>query len=181
LRDGRLAIPYTLLISAIALMDDVERAISSVPRIDSGCTDLYHVGLYACDSAAHISALAKMHMGIADLIQARQILAAHDCSEGGPLLAAVEMALTGDLSLQYIMPEQPTRRDPLRDSCSGYVIQVRSEDSLNELAKLDGGIVERIAEIAPSTSPMLSIGRGAQLESIEMSALRAVWQDPLNW
>ena len=176
-KGGRLAIPYTLLISAIALVADVERTISSAPQVDQTGAGLFFVGVVD-RSAPSLLTLAQLHRLVAERIAAGQIVAAHDCSEGGPLLAAVEMALTDDLSLSY---EASASSDPLAEVFSGYVLQPRTDGAMKGFTEIAGVVVERIAEVRRANASRLEIRRGSAVESSEMQALRTAWQTPLDW
>lgn len=99
---ARLAIPGTLLISAIALIDDVERCVSM--DLKQAEAPLYLVGQpirppgsSAGRRPAFDPTLAlETHQLVARLIREGLAASVHDVSDGGLLTAIAEMAIAGD-------------------------------------------------------------------------------------
>ncbi len=115
----RLAIPATLLISALSLVPDVRRCVT--PDLKrTGQAVLLVGGLppigYALRSAAEV------HRAVADLMQRGRISACHDVSEGGWLVALAEMSLAGNrgADLDARAAEAPP---PFTELCAGYVLE----------------------------------------------------------
>ena len=89
-------IPPTLLISAIGVVDDVRRCVTS---------DLKRPGdaLWLVSPAAESPTLAErfaVHAAVADLIASGEVTAAHDVSDGGWLVAVAEMCIGGNLGVE---------------------------------------------------------------------------------
>ena len=122
--DGTLiSIPPTLLISAIAIVQDARKAVTMDAKkpgnllIQIGATTpqlagshLQHIGgapsatdFPRVDLASAPNQLAQT----AALITKGLVRSAHDCSEGGTLLAAAEMAMAGRLGLRLDLPGIP--------------------------------------------------------------------------
>jgi phosphoribosylformylglycinamidine synthase len=113
-----LAIPGTLLISAIAVMDDIKNTVSMYAK-EPG--DLIYVVGETFDElgGAHYYALfeaignnvpgvypqkaKKIFSALSKASSLGLIKAMHDCSEGGIAIAAAEMAFAGDLGMELFL------------------------------------------------------------------------------
>jgi phosphoribosylformylglycinamidine synthase len=182
--DGRLAIPYTLLISALALIDDVDRCVSSALK-PSARTTLYYFGADTCDwPRVDLASLALLHRELHRLIVAGDILAAHDCSEGGPAVAVAEMAIGADAGVQYHVTTDGLLANPFVEVPSGYIVQMRG-DGLDRLRTTPGLTVQRVADlafgVATPTFGFVQAGRQGEPKSVSIRDLRAAWRSPLDW
>jgi phosphoribosylformylglycinamidine synthase len=156
-KNKTLAIPGTLLISAIAVMDDVGKAISMYAK---RADDLvYAVGLTRDElGGSHYYGLFGMigknvprvfpkhaKVTFAALSKASSlglIRAMHDCSEGGLAVAAAEMAFSGGFGMDFFLSEVPyqgeergrkiqnTRNDFIlfSESNSRFIVEVERRD-----------------------------------------------------
>ena len=122
-----LAIPGTLLISAISVMDDVQKAVSMYAK-KSG--DLVYIvgetrdelgGSHYYDLFGAIgNNVPKPDLKKAKVIfdtltkvtSAGLIRAMHDCSDGGLGVASAEMAFSGGLGMELFLSEVPYPRSP---------------------------------------------------------------------
>jgi phosphoribosylformylglycinamidine synthase subunit PurSL len=116
-----IAIPPTLLISAIAAVEDVSRCVTMDAK--SPGNYLIQVGLTTGQmGGSHYARLTGAAAGfpkvdltsaprvlgaVARLIDAGLVRSAHDCSEGGLLVAAAEMAFAGRLGLEMKLSGVP--------------------------------------------------------------------------
>jgi len=97
----QIAIPYTLLISALGIIDDVRTCVSmdlktSGDRLVVASAPVDRVGL---------GAAYAMHRRVADLIRGGKVLAAHDVSDGGLAVTIAEMCIASNLgALVEIIP-----------------------------------------------------------------------------
>jgi len=183
LAEGRLAIPYTLLISAVALVADVNRCVRSAPRVetDVGGGVLYYVGAVATDwQNVNLAPLARLHHAVSNQIARGNVIAAHDCGDGGLAVAVAEMAIAGLLDATMRMPADDMWADPFVRPVSGYVVQFRDASATSDLTAIDGVVVEPIATLQRTDAqPMFRLGDGDQAEALE--ALRRAWREPLDW
>lgn len=178
-RNGRIAIPYTLLISAIALLDDVNRCITSAPQFVKGGGELWVVCMDNLSwQNASMANLAAFHRCIADLIREGRILAAHDCSEGGYLAAIAEMAIAANMSVDVSIPAEGLLADPFGPLISAYVVQPKGADVFMNRAFGSGILACRIAKIDSDAPNPAIIIDGA---TATIAELRRTWQAPLDW
>jgi phosphoribosylformylglycinamidine synthase len=109
-RDGRLAIPYTLLISAVSLIDDVSTCVSMDLKQERG--RLYLIGrptrFGSMGGTARptfdIAVAAATHRLVARLIRQGLALAVHDVSDGGVLVTCAEMCMAAGRSCRVHWP-----------------------------------------------------------------------------
>jgi phosphoribosylformylglycinamidine synthase len=93
----RIAIPYTLLISAMGVIKDVRQCVSM---------DLEAPGNYLVLASEPVSRgtnglerAREMHHRVASLIAAGKVRAAHDVSDGGLAVAVAEMSIASNLGI----------------------------------------------------------------------------------
>jgi len=175
----RLAIPGTLLISAMGIVPDINRTCTM--DLKQAGDLLYVVGETAAELGAsayyrrlgHLGAILPspvqgspgimraMHQAIAKAL----LRACHDCSEGGLAVAAAEMALAGHLGLSLDLAAVPLRGDVDRDdhmafseSLSRFVVEVSPDDAeafeacMGNLPWARAGVVREDDRIALSGS-----------------------------
>ncbi|GAB4506815.1 MAG: phosphoribosylformylglycinamidine synthase subunit PurL [Anaerolineales bacterium] len=114
--DGqRHAIPPTLLISALGIMDDITKAVTMDLK-EAGNT-IYLIGDFAPvfggshfdttidESIPHVSEITpQVYKALHNAINAGLVRSAHDLSEGGLAVAAAEMCIGGRLGLDITPP-----------------------------------------------------------------------------
>lgn len=139
-RSRKLSIPFTLLISAISIVEDANRCIQSVPRFPSGGEAvLYYVGTSALRwQDVPFQALPQLHAAVADIISAGQALAAHDVSDGGIVTAVAEMAIAAGAQTVYLRPPQGPTADPFAVPPSGYILQLRDPSAVESVHAIPG-------------------------------------------
>jgi len=151
--DGRLiTIPPTMLISALAMVDDVTRCVTMDAKIaghallavgtttaDLGGSHLVATGHAEAGTRLTIPRLdlvagPKLAHAVAGLIAAGHVVSAHDCSEGGLLVAAAEMAFAGRIGLDLDLTNLPVAGEPnLAAKCfaenpARYLLEVAPAD-----------------------------------------------------
>ncbi len=194
LANDRLAIPFTLLISAIAIVNDVNRCINSLPRLVGGKAELYLVGLTETEwSPARIGHAAALHTHVAELIESGDIIAAHDCGDGGPIAAIAEMAFGRDCSARVYAGDAFSIHELFAKPISAYVVQPKVAERLESMRSLPDIRVIPIARLTDEERPVFQLhktpvgGRDQKadtsnrLASISLDELRKAWRSPLDW
>jgi phosphoribosylformylglycinamidine synthase len=100
----RIAIPYTLLISALGVVDDVRRCVSmdlkepgnrlvvaSAPAVPTDGE------LNGTSRPVPLKTARSLHHRVSELIRAGKVRAAHDVSDGGLAVAIAEMCIASNL------------------------------------------------------------------------------------
>ncbi|MFM7133779.1 MAG: AIR synthase-related protein, partial [Planctomycetota bacterium] len=195
--DGRtIQIPPTLLISGFAPVEKDERAVSmDAKRAGSRLVIVgrttnrlggSHFALLTGLAGARIPAPSLVDgprhaAAVAAAIRAGLVRSAHDCSEGGVLVAAAEMAFGGGLGLSLDLAALPVEGEvpfvarAFAEDSARYLLEVDEKD-LPALAKALGGVPH--AEIGSfDATGALSLG-GA---TVKVDALAAAWAGGLAW
>lgn len=199
-RGTRLAIPYTLLISAIALIDDVFTCTTMDLKRDGSSLYLFGRPSVFRDHdplgrpAFDFTQAVKTHQVLSRLVRERAVNAVHDVSDGGWLVACAEMALASGLSCTV----QLTSIAGQGDSCATlaqccfepmpalYLVEVTS-DRLAEFERSVAGVpVRRIGRVdrpAAGQAAAFSIEVTDSTSALSVPAveLERIWKAPLDW
>ena len=197
------AIPHTLLISAIGIMVDVNRAVSM--DLKQAGDLIYMVGdtYNELGGSAYLSTRdlvgnsvpkvdasgAKILMDNLSAATGKGLVrACHDCSDGGLGVAVAEMAFAGGLGvnirLEHVPLGEPIERDDFvlfSESNSRFIVEVAPENR-EEFEKIMGDT--RWAVIGEVTgSDTLDVHRrdGRMVINESLSDLKEAWQSPLRW
>jgi phosphoribosylformylglycinamidine synthase len=200
---GSICIPPTLLVSALGVMEDVNRAVTM---------DCKRVGDLIYVIGATFSELGGSHYfdihgfkgnvspdvdpsrgkavmdALSSAISKGLVKACHDCSEGGIGVAAAEMAFAGGLGMKLDIGKAPLGEDIERDdfilfseSNSRFIAEVSPEDAMGferVMKGIDHAAIGRVTE-----GDIFEVGGrdGALLLSASIKELKEAWQRPLRW
>lgn len=114
---GRIGIPPTLLISALALVPDVRRCITADLKQPGHA--LLLLGGFP-QLGFPLAAAARVHTAVSSLIQAGAVVACHDVSDGGWLLAVAEMAIAANCGVDL---RTPSGVAAFAELAAGYVVE----------------------------------------------------------
>ncbi len=145
-----IAIPHTLLISAVAIMPDVTKAVSmdakshgnlvyivGLTKPELGGSHYYSIHGYVGNSVPEVDAdLSKNIMNsLSKASSAGLIRSCHDCSEGGLAVAAAEMSFAGGLGMDLQLTNVPVSDNSMSDntilfseSNSRYIVEIKPEN-----------------------------------------------------
>ncbi len=198
-----IAIPPTLLISAICVMDDVRKAVSM--DVKAPGNSIYVVGrtrdelggsryyrmlgfvgrnVPTVDAAAGIGIMNRLHEAISQGL----VAACHDCSEGGLAVAAAEMAFAGGYGMALDLEAVP--RDPEADrddtvlfseSNSRFVVEVPAGREADFEAQMEGSPFSRAGTVTGEDRFRVRGLGGDEIVSTKLSILKEAWQRPLRW
>ncbi|HEX9090725.1 MAG TPA: AIR synthase-related protein, partial [Anaerolineales bacterium] len=183
--DGqRHAIPPTLLISAIGIIEDVRQAVTM--DLKEAGNVIYLVGDHKPVSLHHgqvpdlpaqaLEAYQALHHAMQDNL----VRACHDLSEGGLAIAAAEMCIGGRLGLTLgIQANDPERI--LFDETNGcLLVEVRPEACLPFEAVMTDLPIKRIGSVSAEQRLNISIPEQTNLLSLSVSELVAAWETYLS-
>jgi len=198
-----ICIPPTLLISAMAVMEDVSRAVSMDCKQEGDL--IYIVGTtYNELGGSHYYALRgfignnvprvnpqkgkKLMDTLSAAMEKGFIKACHDCSEGGIGVAAAEMAFAGGLGMTLELAKVPlgepiTRNDGIlfSESNTRFLVEVALEDK-GRFEKAMGGVeFAAIGRVTKGDSFEVYGISGEELVSMPLAELKEAWQKPLRW
>lgn len=200
-----IAIPGTLLISAIAVMDDTRRAVSMFAKQPGDL--VYIVGktydelggscyfdLFGCIGNSVPKVKTKLAKQIFDSLSRISSLgfikAMHDCSEGGLAVALAEMAFSGGLGIEVFLGEAPYQVQSSRndfvlfsESNSRFIVEVekRNQKEFEKILNsknIPFGLVGCLNEKKKFKVYGLD---GKVCIDTNIASLKEAWQKPLRW
>ena len=203
-KNKSLAIPGTLLISAIAVMDDANKAVSMYAKQEGDL--IYAVGLTAGElGGSHyyeilgftgnnvprvIPAKAKLIFeALSKASSLGLIKAMHDCSEGGIGVSAAEMAFSGGLGMDILLREVPFISKSLKrndavlfsESNSRFIVEVEKKKQKDFERTLKGVPFGLIGCVSANREFKIYGLDGKICLKSDIKALKEAWQAPLRW
>jgi phosphoribosylformylglycinamidine synthase len=201
----RIQIPYTLLISAMSIIEDVSRCITmdakkagnhlvlvGLTKRELGGSHYFarHNQVGASVPVVDLKAGPATAKAVAGLIGRGLVTSAHDLSEGGLAIAAAEMLFAGNLGASLDLAGVPCAEDAdddatllFSESASRYLLEVSPAnfDALARSLKDAGirfGVIGRVEE-----SPRLKIRstKAGWLMDEPVEAFKKSWLGTLDW
>ncbi|UCG46054.1 MAG: phosphoribosylformylglycinamidine synthase subunit PurL [Phycisphaerales bacterium] len=202
--DGRtISIPATLLISAISLVDDINKCVTMDAKRASNL--LFIVGETKNELGGSHYYKIKGHLGAnapgVDLELAPRIAASvsraigeglvescHDCSEGGLAVGLAEMGFAGGLGIRADLRGLPRSKDCcgvdsqlFSESNSRYIVEVEPE-KYDAFAKLMLNLpFGQIGSVTEDGRLVVRAEDGRAVIDADLVALKRAWQAPFDW
>jgi len=200
---GSICIPPTLLISAVAVMEQVERALSMDCKQEGnliyivgttydelGGSHYYSIHGFVGNNVPHVDPRRGKRLmdALSDATDKALVRACHDLSEGGLGVAAAEMAFAGELGMAIHLAKiplgSPISRDDLilfSESNTRFLLEVAPKDR-HQFEKMMAGIdCAAIGEVISDRSLKIYGLNGEQVLSRPLAELKEAWQNPLRW
>jgi phosphoribosylformylglycinamidine synthase II len=200
---GSISIPPTLLISAVAVMDSVERTVTMHCKQEGdliyivgstlnelGGSQYYGIHGYVGNRVPKVNAKRgkKLMDSLSAVTEKGMVRACHDLSEGGIGVAAAEMAFAGALGmvvrLKQVPLGEPVDRDDhvlFSESNTRFLVEVAASDKQQFENMMAGVDFAAIGEVT-NTGKLEVHGLNGQLVlSAPVEELREAWQKPLRW
>ncbi len=198
-----ISIPHTLLISAIAVMEDVNRAVSmdfkdpgdliyvvGTTYDELGGSEYFRTHGFIGNNVPEVNPrLGKELMdSLSTATQRRLVRACHDISEGGIGTAIAEMAFAGGLGatayLGSVPLGEPIDRDDFilfSESNSRFLVEVAPEDGLEFETVMSGTSLANIGQVTDSGVLEIYGVNGNKVVARPVGELKEAWQQPLRW
>lgn len=196
------SIPPTLLISAIGIIPDVRKAITS--NLVSSGNPLYIIGetnnelggshYYLTNDVrggrvpkVNLSEAKKSYEAVIHSIDQGHVKACHDCSEGGIGIAVSEMALAGDLGLTLFLEEVPRTgleaddRILFSESNSRLIVEVHKDRVVEFERALEGVKIAKIGEVSEEKNLKIFGVDGSLKVDEPVDSLRSAWKSRFSW
>ncbi len=197
-----IAIPPTLLISAIAVMPDAAKAVSMDLK-ESGNL-LYAVGTTYNElgGSHYLQVIGKASPNVpqVDAVKAKEIFnamasatdaglvrACHDCSEGGIAVALAEMAFAGGLGAEISLADVPvaeTLRDDVvlfSESNSRFIVEVKPENQQAFEKMMSDNAFAVIGKVTDGNVLLIKNSNGQEMVHKNIADLKESWQQTLRW
>jgi phosphoribosylformylglycinamidine (FGAM) synthase-like enzyme len=198
-----ICIPPTLLISAMAVMEDVSRVVSMdckkaddlIYIIGTTYDELGGSHYYAVHSAignkvpkVNSKEGKKLMDTLSAAMEKGLVRACHDCSEGGIGVAAAEMAFAGGLGMVLYLDKVPlgeaiARNDSIlfSETNTRFLVEIAPEDRQRFEQAMEGVAFAAIGQVTKGDElEIYSINR-EKVVSTPLAELKEVWQKPLGW
>ncbi|MEI6631623.1 MAG: phosphoribosylformylglycinamidine synthase subunit PurL [bacterium] len=201
-RHKSIAIPGTLLISAMAIMKDVNKKVTMYVKEPGDL--LYAVGLTRNELGGshyynllgslgnnlprvYIREAKETFKRLSKASSLGLIEAMHDCSEGGIGVAAAEMAFSGGLGMDIFLGEVPCgsqmRDDEIlfSESNSRFMVEVKRKNQ-KAFEKILKGLDFGLAGCVSKGKDFRVYGRDNKpCVDMSIAELKEAWQRPLRW
>jgi phosphoribosylformylglycinamidine synthase len=198
-----ICIPPTLLISAMAVMENISQAVSMDCKKEGDL--IYIVGTTGDElGGSHYSGIhgfignkvpkvnPRRGKRLMDTLSAAMekglVKACHDCSEGGIGVAAAEMSFAGGLGMVLELGKVPlgepiTRSDSIlfSESNTRFLVEVAPEDSQRFEQAMGGVEFAAIGRVTKSDNLEVYGINGEMVVSVPVAELKEAWQKPLRW
>jgi phosphoribosylformylglycinamidine synthase II len=198
-----ICIPPTLLVSAMGVMDDVNRVVSMDGKRAGGI--VYIIGdTYREMGGSHYYAVRgftgssvprvrpekgkRLMDTLSAAMQRGLVRACHDCSEGGIGVAAAEMAFAGGLGMSIDLKKAPLGEDVDRDdfilfseSNTRFIAEVAPEKQREFEAAMAGVSFAEVGRVADGKIFEVRGVGGNTVVSAGIDELKEAWQKPLRW
>ncbi|MFH1837487.1 MAG: phosphoribosylformylglycinamidine synthase subunit PurL [Candidatus Omnitrophota bacterium] len=197
-----ISIPPTLLISAISVVDDVRKTISS--DVKSPGNALYAIGKTYQEMGGSQYFVSKNKKGgrvprvdpkgslrlmkkVTSLIQKGLIVSAHDCSEGGIGVCISEMLFSGgfgaDISLKKVPKERGIDRNDVilfSESNSRFIVEVPSASSDIFEKEMKGQPIGKLGAIRKDRKMLIKGLKGEETVRTDIDTLKKNWKKPFK-
>ncbi len=200
---GTIAIPQTLLISAIAVMDDVTKCVTmdlkeagnavylvGVTKRELGASQ-YHKLFGAIGNGVptvDAKTAKKTFDALAKATARSLVRACHDLSEGGLAVAAAESAFAGGLGLALDLAKVKKSRDVKRDdellfseSNSRFLVEVEPSKAREFERTLKGVVFAKVGVVTDAARLVVTGLAGKKVVDEDVLELKSAWQKPLAW
>jgi phosphoribosylformylglycinamidine synthase II len=198
-----ICIPPTLLISVVAVMDNVERAVTMDCKREGdlvyiigttwnelGGSQYYSIHRYVGNRVPRVdSKKGKRLMDTLSAVMEKGLVrACHDLSEGGVGVAAAEMAFAGSLGMVIHLGQVPLGEGINRDdyvlfseSNTRFLVEVAPEDRHQFEDMMAGVDFAAIGQVASKEKLEVYGLNGEMVLSALIAELKEAWQRPLRW
>ncbi|MFA5117174.1 MAG: AIR synthase-related protein, partial [Candidatus Omnitrophota bacterium] len=198
-----LAIPGTLLISAISVMEDISNTVSMYAKRrgsliyivgktydELGGSQYYDILGSTGNNVPKVfpKKARPVYKALSRASSLGLISAMHDCSEGGLAVAAAEMAFSGGLGMEIFLSQAPyampqTRNDLIlfSESNSRFIVEVEKRNQKQFERVLKGLPIGLIGCISDKKEFKVFGVDGKVCIDSGLKELKEAWQKPLRW
>jgi phosphoribosylformylglycinamidine synthase II len=198
-----ICIPPTLLISAMAVMDDVGKSVSmdlkqsgnliyiiGATYNETGGSHYFAVRNFTGNSVPKVNPAKgkKIMDALSAAMNKGLVTSCHDLSEGGIGVAAAEMSFAGGLGMTLSLKNVPLGENIGRDdyvlfseSNTRFLAEVPSKNKKEFEAALSGTEFAEIGKVTKDRKLEISGRNGKVILAAGIDELKEAWQQPLRW
>lgn len=171
-----LRIPNTLLISAIATVDDVRKCVTMDAKSHRNV-----LAMVAARNSRDLSYLAQLHRLMAQAIGKQLVVSCHDISDGGLLVAAAEMCIASGLGVS-IGEDAFDYQSAFAEKPGQYLLELSDPREMDTLRKLLDSVADIVNVGVIQHLPRLSVIRhGRVVWDVSVDDMTEAWRGTLNW
>ncbi len=171
-----LRIPRTLLISAIGVIDDARKCISMDFKQRGS-----RVAWVRAKDPRDLASLIKLHRTVAASIAGGHVLAAHDVSDGGALVAAAEMAIASGVGL-IVNNDLADSANAWDEQPGQYLLELADWNHAAELQAqlgsaadvIEFGLTQHLQKLTLTTA-------STRVTDVSIDELTKAWRGTLDW
>jgi len=200
------AIPGTILISAMAVMPDVNKSVSAFAREtgdliyivgqtypEMGGSHYFGLSGYLGNSVPRVypKTAKKIFSSLNKAVSLGLVRAMHDCSESGIGLACAEMAFSGGLGMELFLQEVPYKCADRSERRNDFILFSESNSRfMVEVKKKNQASFERVLKGLPfGLAGCLSDKKEFRVYGLDnklcikadIGRLKDAWKEPLKW
>jgi phosphoribosylformylglycinamidine (FGAM) synthase-like enzyme len=198
-----ICIPPTLLISAMAVMKNVSRAVSMdckqagnlvyiVGTTGNELGGSHYYAVHGCvgNSVPRVNPVKgkRLMNALSAAMDKGLVRACHDCSEGGIGVTAAEMAFAGGLGMVIYLGKvplaEPVNRDDFvlfSESNTRFIAEVTPEDKQQFEEMMAGVDFAEIGQVTNNKNFEVYGCNGSRVLAATIAELKEAWQEPLRW
>ncbi|MDP8299131.1 MAG: phosphoribosylformylglycinamidine synthase subunit PurL [Candidatus Tantalella remota] len=196
------SIPPTLLISAVSVIDDVEKTISSDVKAsgnllfvvgrtlqEMGGSQYFQVNGKKGGRVPRVSPLKSKNImkSVHTAIKKGFIASAHDCSEGGIAVALAEMLFSGGMGARVNLGKVPREKRIDRDdvllfseSNSRFIVEVPEDKEKDFLSEMKGRPCGLIGIVSADSRMTVDGLLGERVIDADINKLKKHWKKPFG-
>lgn len=190
--DGeRHAIPPTLLISAIGVIEDVEKAVTM--DLKAAGNRIYLVGDYEPKFGSGYLRENEKLLAVPDLpfhapqvyralhraMQGGLVCACHDLSEGGMSVAAAEMCIAGRLGVELVAPLSSLESALFGETNGCLLVEVAVKDSADFEVSFAGLPIIYMGQVTQEPFLVIHLKDGLEVIRLRVAELLSAWNRQL--
>ena len=194
-----IAIPPTLLISAVSVIEDVSRCVTADAKEAGNIlfllgTTTGHLGgshylmVEGAESGTdippvHPAESKKVMLAVQKAIAAGLVRACHDLSEGGLAVAAAEMAFSGGLGTELDLSGGagvPLAAKLFAENAGRFLVEV-APDNREAFVEIVRYVPASIIGKVTDTGRIVVAADGKTLINVSIGQAKAAWQGTFNW
>ncbi len=164
---SQIAIPYTFLISALGVIDDVNRCVTADLKAPG---DVLAIASSPVDRVG-LDRARSLHHRVAELIASGKVKAAHDASDGGLAVAVAEMCIASGLGASLNLGTDEDSDSIFDTPTTTYILEMTEADANEAGLKIIGRVEDE---------PRLRIAHGdSERIDVAVADLERAWRSPL--
>ncbi|MCX8195262.1 MAG: phosphoribosylformylglycinamidine synthase subunit PurL [Candidatus Micrarchaeota archaeon] len=194
----RISIPPTLLVSALAMVEDVSQAITSdfkqegdfifvlgETKNELGASEYYAMKgvLGANVPKVNFAKNYALYRKLSAAISRGLVSSCHDCSEGGLAVALAECCIGGEIGAEIELTKYAGKLTAeqvlFSESAGRFVVSVKKKNEKAFLKAMKGSPVAKIGQVK-GKELAISI-RGQQAVFASVNELRHAWKKTMDW